>query len=580
MFSGKTKIIVIWPGEVCKRRRKRDEYVWRERFCGERWAICLRPGYHYTRTMSDSTKLSSAMLLPHPILSELMQISTEDLDVRPMMGRITEALARHFGWEFVALVSVDQAAGRFVCEALHTDLPTDVHVGYTRALGSGVVGEVASSAKPVLVSDAARYPNFVHTLKDGQSELCVPVLHRGELLAVLNLESRSRRAFDGQVPLLEVISGHIAGAIAAARRVEELRRQSALLRLVADFSLKALEAQSLDALLNQVLEFLGQRFHALEATVLLESDLRDHLEVMAHRGASPHISYRGKQWPVSEGLVGLCYRSGEVVYVPDVRQRSDYSVVNANVVAEMAVPIRIRGRVFGVLNLEAADAVVFAEHERLIFTAIADQVAGAIHLFATHRRLLQSQLQAERRGEELSNTREHLRRAVVKLDRRVLRATHAGVLNMAAFVRQLAGDLRAVARGGRALMLSTISAAGPHALDEDAWRALINHVGERMPETRLCRETARLWIAALLPPEPDEHACATRLGAALQSAPTPALCADLVWLRPGRSAKCAELMQQLPLLPDAVDHGRMSGVLARELQPSSGNSTVRKRAGA
>ncbi len=529
-------------------------------------------------TMPAATKSTPIMQLPHPILSELMQISTEDLDVRPMMGRIAEALARHFGWEFVALVSVDQAAERFICEALHTDLPTEIHVGCTRALGSGVVGQVANTAKPVLVSDAAGHPNFVHTLKDGQSELCVPVLHRGELLAVLNLESRRRRAFDGQVPLLEVIAGHIAGAIAAARRVEELRRQSLLLRLVADFSLKALEAQSLDALLNHVLEFLGQRFQALEATVLLESDLRDHLEVMAHRGASPHISYCGKQWPVDEGLVGLCYRSGEVVFVPDVRLRNDYSLVNTDVVAEMVVPIRIRGRVFGVLNLEAADAVVFAEHERLIFTTIADQVAGAIHLFATNRRLLQSQLQAERRGEELRNTREHLRRAVVKLDRRVLRETHAGVLTMTAFVRQLAADLRSVARGGRALMLGALSLAGTHSLDEDSWRALINHVGECMPEARLCREDARLWIAALLSPEPDEDACASRLGEALQSAPTPALFADLVWLRPGRSAKSAELMQQLPLLPDAADRHRIGGVLAREFQPSNGSRTVSKRA--
>lgn len=542
------------------------------RYAGDHAVITLA-------AMPAATESSPTMHLPHPILSELMQISTEDLDIRPMMGRIAEALARHFDWEFVALVSVDQAAGRFVCEALHTDLPTEIHVGYSRALGSGVVGEVASTAKPVLVSDAAGHPNFVHTLKDGQSELCVPVLHRGEVLAVLNLESRKRRAFDDQVPLLEVIAGHIAGAIAAARRVEELRRQSALLRLVADFSLKALEAQNLDALLNHVLEFLGQRFHALEATVLLESDLRDHLEVMAHRGASPHISYRGKQWPVGEGLVGLCYRSGEVVFVPDVRLRTDYSVVNTDVVAEMAVPIRLRGRVFGVLNLEAADAVVFAEHERLIFTTIADQVAGAIHLFATNRRLLQSQLQAERRGEELSNTREHLRRAVVKLDRRVLRETHAGVLTMTAFVRQLAADLRSVARGGRALMLGTLSAAGTDSLDEDSWRALINHVDKCVPEARLCREATRLWIAALLSPEPDENACATRLGEALQSAPTPALFADLVWLRPGRSAKSAELMQELPLLPDAIDHHRIGGVLAREFQPLNSNRTLSKRAG-
>ncbi len=524
--------------------------------------------------MPASVKPTPATLLPHPILSELMQISTEDLDVRPMMGRITAALARHFGWEFVALVSVDHKTRQFVCEALHTDLPTDIYVGYARELGSGVVGEVALTAKSVLVSDASNHPNFVHTLKDGQSELCVPVLHRGEVLAVLNLESRSREAFDGQVALLEVIAGHIAGAIAAARRVEELRRQSTLLNLVADFSRTALEAENLDALLSHVLEFLGKRFKALEATVLLESDLRDHLEVMAHRGASPHISYRGKQWPVSEGLVGLCYRSGDAVFVPDVRLRADYAVVNRDVVAEMAVPIRIRGRVFGVLNLEAADAAVFAEHERLIFTTIADQVAGAIHLFAMNRRLQQSQLQAERRGEELTTTREHLRRAVVKLDRRALREQHAGVLTEVAFARQITADLRAVARGGRALMLAAINVA--EAISDEAWRMLITHFALQLPDARMCRDSTRLWIGMLLPPEPDESASATRLSEILKSAPGPAALADLMWLRPGNTGKVTELMQQVPLRRGDTGAVHVANVRAREYLPAAVGASRRR----
>jgi GAF domain-containing protein len=500
--------------------------------------------------MPSASRTPNSALLPHPILSELMQISTEDLAVRPMMARIAEALARHFNWEFVALVSVDITTQRFVCEALQTDLPTSIHVGYSRALGSGVVGEVASTGLPVLVSDASKHANFVQTLDGGQSELCVPVLHRGELVSVLNLESRQKHAFDGQVPLLQVVAVHIAGAIASARRVEELRRQSALLKLVADFSRTALEAANLDALLNHLLEFLGTRFNALEATVLLESDLREHLEVMAHRGASAHISYLGKQWSINDGLVGLSYRSGEVVLVTDVRSRPDYVVVNPNVVAEMAVPIRMRGRVFGVLNLEAGDAAVFAEQERMIFTAIADQVGGAIHLFAINRRLLQSQQQAERRGEELTNTREHLRRAVVKLDRRAQREQHAGVLTETAFGRQLSADLRAVARGGRALMLAAIALESAQAKsqsnDEDSWRTLIAKLSTDLPDARLHRDGSRLWLGLLLPPESDERGSAARLSALLQALNKHLKpIADLLWLRSGNLAKLADLMQRL-----------------------------------
>lgn len=452
--------------------------------------------------MPTPTSRASTAVLPLPILSELMQISTEDLNTRAMMARITEAIGRHFRWDFVALVSIDRARDRFVCEAVHTRLPTEIEPGYSRPLGSGVVGEVAATGKAVLVGDASRHGNFVHTLPGGQSELCVPVIHRGELLAVLNVESLRKHDFDEDFALVEVVAGHIAGAIAAARRVEELRRQSELLRVVAEFSRGALEAADLDALLAHVLEFLGKRFNALEATVLLESDLRDHLEVMAHRGASPQISYRGKQWPVSDGIVGRCFRSREVVFVPDVRSEPDYAVVNPAVIAEMAVPIRARGRVFGVLNLEADNAAVFADHERLIFTTLADQVAGAIHLFALNRRLLQSQQQAERRGEELSTTREHLRRAVVKLDRRAVREQQGGCLTAAAMRRQLSAELRAVARGGRSMIVALIEPDPSTLADDASWRQWLSVIVGKLPDALLCRDMdRRLQLALAVTPE-------------------------------------------------------------------------------
>ena len=75
------------------------------------------------------------------------------------------------------------------CEALSTALPTEIFVGYSRPLGSGVVGQAAALGQTVLVSDASAWPDFVHTLPGGQSELAVPIRFGGQTLAVLNLES-------------------------------------------------------------------------------------------------------------------------------------------------------------------------------------------------------------------------------------------------------------------------------------------------------------------------------------------------------------------------------------------------------
>lgn len=158
------------------------------------------------------------------ILNEIARIATLDLELRPMLQRITDALAQKFGWEFVACVTVDQERKRFVCEAVTTAQATDIEVGYSRELGSGVVGEVAVLARPILLDDVRTAKNYVETMKGTRSELCVPVLHRGELVAILNLESTRPRAFHEQLPLVQAVADQIAGAIHSARLYQEVRK--------------------------------------------------------------------------------------------------------------------------------------------------------------------------------------------------------------------------------------------------------------------------------------------------------------------------------------------------------------------
>jgi hypothetical protein len=41
------------------------------------------------------------------VLNEIGRIATSDLELRPMLQRITDALVRQFDWQLVALVSLD-----------------------------------------------------------------------------------------------------------------------------------------------------------------------------------------------------------------------------------------------------------------------------------------------------------------------------------------------------------------------------------------------------------------------------------------------------------------------------------------
>ena len=317
----------------------------------------------------------------------MARIATLDLELRPMLQRITDALARKFEWDFVALVTIDPEANTFLCEALTSTVPTSVYVGYGRVLGSGVVGHVASTGEPLLLDDVRDWPSYVETMPGAQSELCVPVHHHGRLVAILNLESMRLAAFHDQLPLLATVADQIAGAIASAQLYEESRRRERLMEMMSEVSRTALDATDLSELLDRIVRYIQERF------------------------------------PLA--LTQIVLANGELP--PDASNE------------RITVPIRHRGQLLGSLILESSAPDVFGPANVLAFEAFADQIAGAIHLSSVNARLAQT-------STDLAQANEHLSTAIETLHRISTQDGLTGVSNRRNFDETLAIEWRRAAR--------------------------------------------------------------------------------------------------------------------------------------
>ncbi|MFT3807645.1 diguanylate cyclase [Arenimonas sp.] len=163
-------------------------------------------------------------------VNRIARIALQDLALQPMLQRIVDTLVAEFEWEFVACATIDHEANEFVCAAVAGDLESEVRIGYRRALGTGVVGRCAATGETVDIDDARGHSAVIDTLHGTGSELCVPVLHQGEVLAVLNAESRRVGAFRGQRALLETVADQVAGILRAAGLYEKLRQANEELR--------------------------------------------------------------------------------------------------------------------------------------------------------------------------------------------------------------------------------------------------------------------------------------------------------------------------------------------------------------
>jgi phosphoserine phosphatase RsbU/P len=81
---------------------------------------------------------------------------------------------------------------------------------------------------------------------------------------------------------------------------------------------------------------------------------------------------------VGEGIVGAAAASDGPLFVADVRRDPRYIHVFPGVVAEMAIPLRHRERLVGVLNVEGPDAEAFGEDARNALSVLAGHLAVAI----------------------------------------------------------------------------------------------------------------------------------------------------------------------------------------------------------
>ena len=152
---------------------------------------------------------------------------------------------------------------------------------------------------------------------------------------------------------------------------------------------------TLQAILGTIQETLGVRGVIIR---LLNPDA-DALEVVASRGVSQRL-LAALQPKVVPGSVNAQVMAGETVEIADLRgaMRSDPALTNSALAEDalqgedlgglLAVPLMVRGRVIGSLNLCCTEGCGFSETVVTILLAAADLAAIAIENARLHTALL------------------------------------------------------------------------------------------------------------------------------------------------------------------------------------------------
>jgi PAS domain S-box-containing protein len=173
-----------------------------------------------------------------------------------------------------------------------------------------------------------------------------------------------------------------------SRSAEALRERARRLELVAGIGQRATAILDLNELLHQAIALVREQFSYFNVSILLV----DGPElVMRASAARPEQENHVRLAIGREGITGWVAGTGEPLLVPDVQRDPRYMrfTNEAPTRSELAVPIRLGGRVIGVLDAQSAELAGFAPIDLFTLQTIADQLAIALEnarLYAETRR--------------------------------------------------------------------------------------------------------------------------------------------------------------------------------------------------
>jgi two-component system sensor histidine kinase UhpB len=127
-------------------------------------------------------------------------------------------------------------------------------------------------------------------------------------------------------------------------------------------------------------------------------------------GTAPSLSLDGER-----GITVAAVQRGELVYVPDVREDPRYVPLGGHAHnSEVAVPLMVKGRVTGVLNVESPQVDALTPDDLLLLRSLAQQAALALENARLHERS-RAEIEERRRAEAaLKEARDSLEMEVAR----------------------------------------------------------------------------------------------------------------------------------------------------------------------
>jgi len=311
------------------------------------------------------------------------------MDVDELARRVTELIQKTFHYYYVSIFTREPGEQKLRFRS-SASAPRKGRRKKQQALevelGQGLIGQAAHTGERIVVDDVQTDQRFrfISKLPETKSELVLPLKLEDRVLGALDIQSDLLHAFHpNDLIILDALAANIARAVEGAHLYSDLRRRADQLALIAEVSNAVTSSLDLSKVMHKTAKLIHKKFGYPYVHMFTVHPNRRQIIYEAGSGTRSK-KQEGYAIPLDapRGIIPWVARTGEFVLANDVSQDDRYidsPFPPANVRSELCAPLLFDQDIVGILDVQSDKLNAFTEDDRLIFEAVADNIATAIH---------------------------------------------------------------------------------------------------------------------------------------------------------------------------------------------------------
>lgn len=240
---------------------------------------------------------------------------------------------------------------------------------------------MVSSGQPIIVQDTIQEANWIYQQEGARSWAGAPIQAKGAVIGFLSFCKKEARFYDpSHVERITAFANQASLTIQNAQLFETTQQRLREVNLLYRISQQLAESLDTDVILQQVTRWLQEQFGFYAVQVLLLDPSGKNL--IYRQGSMPDSALLvGKVFPLSSiGIPGHVAITNQPFVSNHVKEVPFYTAYDhlPLTTAELAVPLRTRDKLLGVLDIHHKFPDEFKQQDLQLIYTIAEQITLAI----------------------------------------------------------------------------------------------------------------------------------------------------------------------------------------------------------